>query len=206
MRTDEAPHLTIFRTAATDDGTHNPTCVMCDRPATTTAAHIPVCEPHYNEYKNEAEAAYGHYRPFWIKLKRADTNRQASQRRADMEALLLRVAELEAENERLSALLKWYEGEFHPDWIPEELTKLKPIDLVGDHITLTAVEHGVILLRRKHAETWRGKPENYWLAALLEEFGELGSALNGEHEHDPDYELRQISAICMNWLEMRAKQ
>lgn len=68
---------------------------------------------------------------------------------------------------------------------------------------ITEEEAAVLKLRRKHDKTWRNKPESYWLAALLEEFGELGSALNGEHEHEPDYELCQIAAICLNWLEMR---
>jgi hypothetical protein len=61
----------------------------------------------------------------------------------------------------------------------------------------------VINLKEKHKATWRDKPEAYWLARLVEEIGELASALVGHHEHSPDYELRQIAAICMNWLEYR---
>lgn len=59
-------------------------------------------------------------------------------------------------------------------------------------------------LAYSHRETWRDRAETYWLAGLVEEVGELASALNGRHEHDPEYELRQIAAIAMNWLHMRA--
>lgn len=68
---------------------------------------------------------------------------------------------------------------------------------------ITEEEYQVLLLRHKHKHTWRGKPETYWFAALAEEFGELGSALNGKHADSTDHELRQIAAICLNWLEMR---
>jgi hypothetical protein len=30
-----------------------PTCVLCDKEAVTTAAHIPVCEEHWNAYALE---------------------------------------------------------------------------------------------------------------------------------------------------------
>jgi hypothetical protein len=79
---------------------HNPTCVMCNSPATTTAAQIPVCNAHWLEYEQEVKLGR-HYRPFWIGLRRAHINQRARQRYTDMEALLSRVAELEAENERL---------------------------------------------------------------------------------------------------------
>lgn len=68
---------------------------------------------------------------------------------------------------------------------------------------LTEEELAVVELRRRHRGKWRDKPESYWLGALVEELGELGSALNGEHEHSPDVELEQIAGICLNWLDMR---
>lgn len=59
-------------------------------------------------------------------------------------------------------------------------------------------------LKKRHEKTWRGESEPYWFARLVEEIGELGGALVGNHEHTPDYELSQIAAIVLNWLEMRA--
>ncbi len=43
----------------------------------------------------------------------------------------------------------------------------------------------VLCLAKFHRDsgTWAKKPESYWFAALVEGIGELGSALNGEHEH-----------------------
>lgn len=58
-------------------------------------------------------------------------------------------------------------------------------------------------LKKKHETTWREKPESYWFARMVEEVGELAGALKGTHEHTPDWELSQIAAICLNWLEMR---
>lgn len=64
----------------------------------------------------------------------------------------------------------------------------------------------VLTLQRHHCETWRDRHELYWLTQLLKEVAELGNALVGEHEHDPSYELTEIASICLNWLDMRAKQ
>ena len=63
----------------------------------------------------------------------------------------------------------------------------------------------VMQLKEEHCQksTWRDKPDSYWLARLMEEVGELASSLVGHHQHDPNWELAQISAICMNWLEKR---
>ena len=38
------------------------------------------------------------------------------------------------------------------------------------------------------------------LRTLLAEVAELAYALDGEHEHDPEYELLQIGGIAINWL------
>ena len=62
----------------------------------------------------------------------------------------------------------------------------------------------VLDLKKKHVKTWREEPDNYWVVRLFEEVGELASALVNRHEHTPELELAQISAICLNWLEKRA--
>lgn len=63
-----------------------------------------------------------------------------------------------------------------------------------------------IYLVAQHSETWRKEPESYWLSRLIEEVGELAMALNDRHEHTPELELRQIAAIAINWLDMRAER
>lgn len=68
-------------------------------------------------------------------------------------------------------------------------------------VGVTQEEQFVLTLARDHRTTWEHKPESYWLAALMGEVGELASSLMGEYEHPPETELRQISAICLNWLQ-----
>src|SRR3990172_4776547 len=68
------------------------------------------------------------------------------------------------------------------------------------------IVQAVIDLKEKHCETWRDMPESYWLARLMQEVGELGSSLVGDHYDPVEWELMQISAICLNWLEMRNPQ
>jgi hypothetical protein len=60
-----------------------------------------------------------------------------------------------------------------------------------------------VSLAIQHKNTWRDKPESYWLAGLMEEVGELAGALVGQHEHSPESELIQIASICENWLRFR---
>ena len=55
----------------------------------------------------------------------------------------------------------------------------------------------------QHRHTWQDEPDERWLKGMVEEVGELASALAGRHEHTPDYELRQIAAIAINWLAER---
>ena len=62
----------------------------------------------------------------------------------------------------------------------------------------------VIALKNKYRGKWRGKPNSYWFARLIQECGELGSSLVGDHDDAVEQELRQIASICLNWLEMRA--
>jgi hypothetical protein len=64
-------------------------------------------------------------------------------------------------------------------------------------------EESVIQFKRQHQQTWRDKPDWFWLVGLLREVWELALSLAGLHHHPPEVELRQISAITMNWLEKR---
>jgi NTP pyrophosphatase (non-canonical NTP hydrolase) len=57
-----------------------------------------------------------------------------------------------------------------------------------------------------HRKHWRDKPEEYWMARLMQEVGELASALVGDHADSPDLELCEIASICLNWLDMRASK
>jgi len=65
------------------------------------------------------------------------------------------------------------------------------------------VEQKVIGLKRVHSQTWRDRGQLKWTLGLLEEVAELLLALVGLHHHSPDWELRQIATIAMNWLERR---
>jgi hypothetical protein len=61
-------------------------------------------------------------------------------------------------------------------------------------------------LMSAHSTTWRNRDENYWFLRLAEEVGELGASLANDHDDPPELELRQIAAICLNWLDMRNKR
>ena len=61
----------------------------------------------------------------------------------------------------------------------------------------------VLGLKESHRKTWRKEPQRKWVFGLLEEVWELLLSLIGLHEGPPDWELAQIAAICMNWMEMR---
>lgn len=63
-----------------------------------------------------------------------------------------------------------------------------------------------IKLKEQHRETWRSEPDSYWFARLVQEVGELGSSLVGDHDDPAEWELMQIAAICLNWLEARDPQ
>jgi len=63
----------------------------------------------------------------------------------------------------------------------------------------------VIEFKEKHSRTWRDKPDWFWFICLIEEVIELGLALLGLHRHSPEYEMAQISSICMNWMEKRER-
>ena len=71
---------------------------------------------------------------------------------------------------------------------------------------LREAEAAIVLeYAEKYREKWQDRDDAYWLGALVEEVGELGAALNGEHHHTPELELRQISSIAINWLRKRAR-
>jgi len=67
------------------------------------------------------------------------------------------------------------------------------------------VNDAVVDLVRQHVTTWRDKPDAYWFQRLVGEVGELGCSLAGDHKDPPEWELAQIAAICINWLDMREK-
>ena len=73
-------------------------------------------------------------------------------------------------------------------------------------IMLTPIESQVIELKRQHTNTWRNHGQVKWTLGLLEEVSELLLALVGLHHHSPDWEMRQIATIAMNWLERREEQ
>lgn len=68
------------------------------------------------------------------------------------------------------------------------------------------VEQDILKLKHQHADTWRDKPDWYWLISLLEEVWELAWSLVGLHKGPVDWELMQISAIAANWLEHRRER
>lgn len=51
---------------------------------------------------------------------------------------------------------------------------------------------------------WRRATDEYWLMRLVEEVGELSSALLERGEDSPDLELAEIASMCINWLHYRA--
>jgi NTP pyrophosphatase (non-canonical NTP hydrolase) len=61
----------------------------------------------------------------------------------------------------------------------------------------------VLRLKKKYQLQWRDKPDDYWLARLMQEVGELASALADDHDDTPEHELAQIASICLNWLDKR---
>lgn len=52
----------------------------------------------------------------------------------------------------------------------------------------------------QHRETWTPLDPDYWFQRLVQEVGELGSSLAGDHKDPPEHELYQIAGIALNWL------
>jgi len=68
------------------------------------------------------------------------------------------------------------------------------------------ITNEVLALKARHAQTWADKPQWFWMVMLMEEIVELLGALLGLHKGPVEWELKQIAAIAMNWLEHRADQ
>jgi len=56
------------------------------------------------------------------------------------------------------------------------------------------------------ANLWQDKDDHYWFERLVEEVGELGASLVGNHPHTLDSELAQIVSISTNWLLKRDRE
>ena len=65
------------------------------------------------------------------------------------------------------------------------------------------VAQEVLLLKQEHRKTWRDRPQWYWWWRFCLEWIELSLALVKLHKDSPDWELRQLASIAINWLEMR---
>jgi hypothetical protein len=61
----------------------------------------------------------------------------------------------------------------------------------------------VDIMVEKYRHHWRDRDDMYWLARLMQEVGELGSSLVGDHDDTPEHELVQIASIAINWLDKR---
>lgn len=59
----------------------------------------------------------------------------------------------------------------------------------------------VVALKEQYKHLWRDQDDFYWYCRLVEEVGELGGVLVGNHNDTRAHELKQIAAICLNWLE-----
>jgi len=66
------------------------------------------------------------------------------------------------------------------------------------------IADSVIVKADEYADKWRDRDDAYWLQRLMQEVGELASALAGDHPDSPEHELEQIGSIAINWLRKRA--
>lgn len=64
----------------------------------------------------------------------------------------------------------------------------------------------VMDLAISHEKTWQNLDESLWFHGLVSEVTELAGALAKAHRHTPDHELKQIAAICLNWLRKRERE
>ena len=59
---------------------------------------------------------------------------------------------------------------------------------------------------KKWGRNFEGRPDEKWLAILMEEVGEIAK---GTLEGDPDFsiekEIVQCAAVCISWLEFRTR-
>jgi len=64
----------------------------------------------------------------------------------------------------------------------------------------------ILQYKHRYWDYWREHPEEWWLARLMQEVGELADTFTGERPDDArPHELRQIASLCMNWLDMRGE-
>jgi len=63
----------------------------------------------------------------------------------------------------------------------------------------------ILQYRHRYRDYWRRQPEEWWLARLMQEVGELADTMTGETGDTRNHELRQIASICINWLDMRGE-
>lgn len=91
----------------------------------------------------------------------------------------------------------------------ESATKLTGVLLSGkldkftpDELATFPMLYPVFVLKQKYADKWRDQPQAYWFFRLMEEVGELGASLAGDHKDPPELELKEITSICLNWLEI----
>jgi len=68
------------------------------------------------------------------------------------------------------------------------------------------IKKEVVDIADEYKHYWRDETEYYWLCRLMEEVGELGASLANDHNDPPEHELKQIAAICINWLIMREEE
>ena len=69
----------------------------------------------------------------------------------------------------------------------------------------TKVLSRVVDVFELHSDTWKHAPDEFWLAGLMEEVSEVASTLVGKHEGPLVWELQQVAAICLNWLDRIAE-
>ena len=61
-------------------------------------------------------------------------------------------------------------------------------------------------LKEMFARKWLDRSSYYWFARLVQEVGELGSSIAGDHEDPLEWELAQIASIALNWLDKLARE
>lgn len=66
----------------------------------------------------------------------------------------------------------------------------------------------VLELKAIHAETWRDRPESYWLAGLRRVSNNLSTSVvyHGWKTTTVDVHLCEIASIALNWLEYRSEE
>lgn len=58
----------------------------------------------------------------------------------------------------------------------------------------------VVERANRYSEKWQDETGDYWFARLVQEVGELGSVLVGDHDDTDVHELEQIASIAISWL------